>query len=95
MEGLVGRLHTFITLCMIICMRTTLVIPDTLMKQLREKAARENKTISAIVEGAIRACLQPAEPPAKLRPLPTYRGGGYRVDVSNREALYTVMEADE
>jgi hypothetical protein len=80
---------------MLICMRTTLIIPDALMNRLREKAAKENSTISEMVESAIRLWLQPERQPQKLPPLPTYRGGGFLVDVANREALYSAMESED
>ena len=34
------------------------------------------------------------EGPADLRPLPSWRGGQPRVDISDRDALYRVMEEE-
>lgn len=78
---------------MVICMKTTLVIADPLMQQLREKAARERRTISELVEEAIRNLLVHASNEKIMRALPHYKMGA-RVDVANREELYRVMEED-
>lgn len=32
------------------------------------------------------------EEPPKLAPLPTWRSGGFRVNIADREALYRMME---
>ncbi len=77
-------------------MKTTLNIDDTVMRRLREEAARRRTTMSALVEAGLRRVL--ADPGAEeedakpLPPLPSWRSGGQRVDVSNREELYGVME---
>ena len=73
-------------------MKTTLMIPDPLMRRLKREAARQRTTISALVERALRLLLEQQPPPVELPPLPGFRGGRPRVDVSNREALYDVME---
>jgi hypothetical protein len=80
---------------MVFHMKTTLIIPDALMRRLKSEAARQRTTISALVQRALRLMLD-AETmrPAELPRLPSFRGGRPRVDVANREALYTVMEQD-
>jgi len=78
---------------MVRCMKTTLIIADPLMQQLREKAAAKRRTLSGLEEEAIRNLLQHSLEPAKLRPLPRYPMGA-KVDVANREELYRVMEED-
>ena len=77
---------------MVFHMKTTLVIPDTLMNRLKREAARRGTTMSALVEEALRRLLDDAPPPAELAPLPGFAGGRLRVDVSSRDALYDVME---
>lgn len=81
---------------MVIRMKTTLNIDDTVMRRLREEAARRGTTMSSLVEAGLRLVLADsgsedaeAGPPA---PLPSWRSGGQRVDISNREELYGVME---
>ena len=77
-------------------MKTTLNIDETVMQQLREEAARRKTTMSALVEAGLRRVLAgsaPADNPHDLLPpLPTWRSGGFRADIDNREELYRVME---
>ncbi|MYH68902.1 MAG: hypothetical protein F4147_01860 [Gammaproteobacteria bacterium] len=79
-------------------MKTTLNIDETVMKQLREAAAKRGTTMSALVEAGIRRVLSPAPSTHKqddaLTPLPAWHSGGARVDISNREELYRVMDED-
>lgn len=80
---------------MVFHMKTTLNIDDTVMARLRREAARQNKTMSELVEAALRLLLQakPARAKKKLPPLPTFDGGKFLVDIADRDALYDVMEA--
>lgn len=78
---------------MVFHMKTTLIIDDGVMKRLKQQAAREGTTISALVDAALRLFLeQRRRPRAELPPLPTLSSGGYLVDVSDRDALYRAME---
>jgi len=79
---------------MVFHMKTTLNIDDTVMARLRQESARSGRTMSELVEAALRLLLEKDRRRArpKLRPLPTFRGGGYLVDIADREALYDVME---
>jgi len=74
-------------------MKTTLTISDVTMRRLKREAARRGRTMSELVEAALRTLLEkPEEDAHDLPPLPTFRSGGARVDVANRDALYDVME---
>ena len=77
---------------MVFHMKTTLVIDDQVMKRLKQEAARQNRTISELVESALRAFLKPAKRSPKLPPLPTFNSGGHLVDISNRDELYKVLD---
>lgn len=76
-------------------MKTTLNIDDTVMHRLREEAARRQTTMSSLVEAGLRRVLSDSgvagSHPTALAPLPTWKSGGQRVDISNREELYAVM----
>lgn len=73
--------------------KTTLIIDDQVMRRLREEAARQKRTISELVESALRLLLEtPRGGPVKLPELPTFDGGRPYVDVADREALYRAME---
>jgi len=73
-------------------MKTTLNIDSTVMAQLKREAARQGRTMSELVETALRMLFRSSRKRAKLPPLPTFRSGGTLVDIADREALYQAME---
>jgi hypothetical protein len=73
-------------------MKTTLVIDDSIMKSLKQQAAAEGRTISELVESALRLFLAARSRRDKLPPLPTFHGGRVLVDIADRDALYRAME---
>ena len=81
---------------MVICMKTTLNIDDTVMRRLREEAARRQTTMSSLVEAGLRRVLADSgtedSEARPLPPLPSWKSGGQRVDISNREEMYGVLE---
>ena len=81
--------HTFDMVCH---MKTTLNIDDTVMAQLKREAARQGRTMSELVETALRLLFRSQRKQDALPPLPTFHGGGTLVDIADREALYGAME---
>ena len=78
---------------MVFHMKTTLVIDDSVMTRLRKEAARQGKTISELVEAALRLLLEPQRGKrVKPSPLPVFNLGGATVDIADRDALYHAME---
>jgi len=73
-------------------MKTTLNIDPGVMVRLKEEAARQGKTMSALVESALRLLLEKPKSTRTIRKLPTFRGGNPRVNIANRDALYDFME---
>jgi hypothetical protein len=73
-------------------MKTTLTIDDSVMARLRRESARSGRTMSELVEMALRQLLQSKPEPSDLPPLPSFNGGGAIVDIADREALYRAME---
>ena len=73
-------------------MKTTLNIDDTVMADLKREAARQGRTMSELVETALRSLFQRQKQPAGLPPLPTFRSGGAFVEIADRDALYQAME---
>jgi Arc/MetJ family transcription regulator len=73
-------------------MKTTLNIDDTVMAELKREAARQGRTISELVETALRLLLSSQQKRGKIPALPKFRSGGELVDVANRDALYHTME---
>lgn len=77
-------------------MKTTFDIDETVTQWLREEAARRGVPVSALIEAGLRQVLVEGKPadgqPATLPPLPTWRSGGFQVDIDSREALCRAME---
>ena len=78
-------------------MKTTLNIDATVMRRLREEAARRETTMSALVEAGLRLVLAEDRPAGNRSspldpPLPSWNSGGRLVEVSSRDELYRVME---
>jgi Ribbon-helix-helix protein, copG family len=67
-------------------MKTTLQIDDAVMARLRQEAARTGRTMSELVETALRRLYQSWHRRRELPGLPSFRGGGVLVDVADREA---------
>jgi hypothetical protein len=78
---------------MVFHMKTTLNIDDNVMAQLKREATRQGRTMSELVETALRSLFQSQKKPAVLSPLPTFNSGGVLVDIADRDALYQAMEA--
>jgi hypothetical protein len=73
-------------------MKTTLNIDDTVMTQLKREAARQKRTMSDLVETALRNLFHRQQAPSEVSPLPTFTSGGAFVDIGDRDALYQAME---
>ena len=74
-------------------MKTTLNIDETVFAELKREATRQGRTMSELVEMALRLMLssQPKRR-AALPDLPKFRSGGSVVDIADRDALYQAME---
>ena len=73
-------------------MKTTINIDDTVMAELKREAARQGRTMSELVETALRMQLRARRQRAAIPPLPTFRSGGALVDIADRDALFHAME---
>ena len=73
-------------------MKTTLNIDDTVMAEFKREAARQNRTMSEMVETALRLLLRSQRKRGAVPVLPTFHSGGALVDVADRDALYHAME---
>ena len=73
-------------------MKTTLNIDDTVMADLKREAARQGRTMSELVEIALRLLLRSRRKRKDLRDLPTFNSGGHFIDIDDRDALYDAME---
>lgn len=78
-------------------MRTTIRIDDALYRRVKSRAAQTGRTVSEVVEDALREALRPrrrAVPP--LPELPVYGGSGVLpgVDLSSNAALRDLLDED-
>ena len=73
-------------------MKTTLNIDNKVMADLKREAARQGRTMSELVESALRLLLRSQSRRQKIVALPTFRSGGALVDIADRDALYQAME---
>lgn len=84
-------------LAMLVCMRTTVRLPDDLYRRAKARAAESGVTFTQLLEDALRAVLsrdQAGEDPAtyEVRPLPAGRGVQPGVDLSDQAGLLDLME---
>lgn len=80
-------------------MRTTVRLPDDLMKAVKRRAVETGRTLTDIIEDALRAALAREEKGLVREPvvLPTYGTGGVLpgVDLDDAASLLDLMEGDE
>ena len=79
---------------MFIHMKTTLIIPDHLFRELKSRAARTGEKLSAVVAEVLHRGLQTEEDgdQSSMEPLPVHAMGKPTVDLADRDALYRAME---
>ena len=81
---------------MLICMRTTMNLPDSLLESARRRAAEEGRTVTSLMEEALRELLSRPTSRAEVEPLPTdgMQVGGFLIDIDDKDALWKVLDAD-
>lgn len=79
-------------------MKATFDIDETVVRPLREEAARRGATMSALAQAGLMRILSdhPAVEgrPNALPPLPARNSGGFRADVADREELHRIPDAE-
>ena len=79
-------------------MRTTIRIDDDLLSRAKAFAAKTGRTLTAVIEDALRSALAKVEacPGSERIVLPTYGSGGLRpgVDLDDTATLMDLMESD-
>jgi hypothetical protein len=79
---------------MVFRMKTTLIIPDPVLRDLKRHAAKRGTTMSELAAELLRKGLADRPKPPRLPPLPSFNAGPLLVDVANRDALYDVLDAE-
>ncbi len=82
---------------MLFCMRTTLLLEDGLYRDVKSFAAREGRTVTSLVEEALREYLRravaaAAAPTYRVVPLPEDGGTLPGVDLTDSAALLDLLE---
>ena len=81
---------------MLVCMRTTINLPDGLAEAAKRRAADEGRTFTSVVEEGLRAVLATRPEPAPPPRLPAYGDPAARflVDPADRQALWGALDVD-
>jgi hypothetical protein len=79
---------------MVFHMKTTLIIPDPVFRDLKRRAAERGETLSTLVTECLRQGLSVSRRRKRPFSLPSFSVGRLLVDVANRDALYDVLEAE-
>ena len=75
-------------------MKTTLIIPDPVFRDLKRKAADRKETMSALVTQFLVQGLRESRKPKQPFRFPTFSAGPPKVDVADREALYDLLDRE-
>lgn len=80
---------------MLVCMRTTINVPDALGRAAKRRAAKEGRTFTSLVEEGLRTVLA-EEPRRSSKPLPTSGdpNGKFLIDILDKDALWEALDAD-
>lgn len=81
---------------MLVCMRTTINLPDALVEAAKTKAATEGRTFTSVLEEGLRAALAQPVPPTEAVTLPAFGepDGRLLVDLADREAIWEILDSD-
>jgi len=81
---------------MVLCMRTTIHIPDDLLAEVKKLSAESHTTVTSLIEDALRERISRRRQRSRAKPLrlTTYGKGGLQpgVDLDDSAALLDLME---
>lgn len=79
-------------------MRTTMNLPDDLYRAARVRAAEEGRTVTSLLEEALRALLErstPAPEPYRVTPIPMGLPGEPPFDIADNSAVLDYLDAHD
>ncbi len=79
---------------MVFRMKTTLILPDPVLRDLKRHAAKRGTTMSELAAELLRKGLNDRPKPTHLPPLPSFNAGPLLVDVADRDAMYDILDAE-
>ena len=83
---------------MLLHMRTTLNLPDELYRAARVRAAQDGRTVTSVMEQALRAFLDehaPEPKPYRVKPLKMGMPGELMIDIDNNAAVREFLDAED
>lgn len=82
---------------MLMCMRTTINLPDALATAAKRRAEAQGRTFTSLVEEGLRAVLDGTDERGSVE-LPVFDppagGRGMLVDIADKQALWEALDAD-
>lgn len=81
---------------MLVCMRTTINLPDGLAEEAKARARERGQTFTSLVVDGLRRVLDDEPSADAAEPLPAYGDPQARplIDLADREAMGAAMDAD-
>ncbi len=79
---------------MVFHMKTTLIIPDPVFRDLKRQAGERGTTMSELAAELLRRGLANRPKPTRLPPPRSFDMGEEKVNFASRDALYQAMEND-
>lgn len=79
---------------MVFHMKTTLIIPDPVFRELKKQATERDTTLSELATEFLRQGLRQPPKPKRLPRLPSFKMGPPLIDIANREEIYRALDAE-
>jgi len=79
---------------MVFHMKTTLIIPDPVFRDLKKRAVERNTTLSELATEYLRMGLQGRQKPRRLPRLPSFSAGPPLIDLTSRDEIYRALDLD-
>ena len=81
---------------MLMCVRTTINLPDALVAEAKARALAEGRTFTSLIAEGLRTVLQGPVDDEPMEPLPAFGDpeGSFLIDPADREALWAALDAD-
>lgn len=69
-------------------------LPDSLLEAARGRAREEGRSVTSLVEEALRNLLEGRSQARGQRTLPTWSGGRLLIDLDDKDAVWAALDAD-
>jgi len=79
---------------MVFHMKTTLVIPDAVFRDLKRRAAERDTSLSELATEYLRQGLREKPKRSRLPQLPSFKMGPPLIDITSRDEIYRGLDLD-